>query len=77
MKIKKGQNVTIISGKDKGKSGKVIRAFPKIEKVLVEGLNLIKKHVKSRKEGKKGEVISKPMPIHVSNVSAKVKTSKK
>ncbi len=68
MKIKKGDNVIVIAGKDKGKTGKVTVAFPKDNKVIVEGLNLSKKHQKARKSGEKGQVIDKAMPINVSNV---------
>ena len=57
MKIKKGDNVLIISGKDKGRTGKIIKAFPKDLKILVEGINLKKKHVRPKKEGEKGQVL--------------------
>ncbi len=68
MKIKKGDNVIVIAGKDKGKKGKVVRALPKKNKVVVEGLNLTKRHQRPRKSGEKGTVISMSMPINVSNV---------
>ena len=68
MKIKKGDNVIVIAGKDKGKTGKVVAAFPKDNAVVVEGVNISKKHQKARKSGAKGQVIDKTMPIHVSNV---------
>ncbi len=68
MKIKKNDQVLIISGKDKGKKSKVIQAFPRESKVLVEGINLIKKHQKPRKSGEKGQIIELPKPIDVSNV---------
>ena len=68
MKIKKGDKVEVITGKDKGKKAPVVRAFPKIEMVLVEGLNLKKIHKKPRKDGQKGQVIEQAAPIHVSNV---------
>ena len=67
MKIKKGDTVKIISGKDRGKSGKVLRAFPKPEKIIVEGIALRKKHQRPRRQGQKGEVVSLPSLIHVSN----------
>ena len=67
MKIKKGDTVLIISGKDKGKKGKIIKAFPKERKVLIEGVNLKKKHQKPKKTGEKGQIIEKPAPINVSN----------
>mgnify|MGYP000844974645 CR=1 FL=1 len=68
MKIHKNDTVKIISGKDKGKVGKVLKVFPKENKILVEGLHLFKKHVKPKKQGQKGEVILTPQPLHVSNV---------
>lgn len=68
MKIKKGDNVIVIAGKDKGKKGKVVRALPKKNKVVVEGLNLTKRHQRPRKSSEKGTVISMSMPINVSNV---------
>lgn len=67
MKIKKGDNLLVISGKDKGKTGKVIRAFPKINKVIADGLNVRKKTIKGRREGEKGQVISQPFSFHISN----------
>ena len=74
MKIKKGDTVLIISGKDKGKQGKVFKALPEENKILVEGVNLRKRHQKPRKSGEKGQIITKPGPIDVS--SAKIICSK-
>ena len=68
MKIKKGDNVIIIAGKDKGKKGKVIKALPKDSKVVVEGLNMTKKHQRARRQGEVGTIIDIAMPIHISNV---------
>lgn len=68
MKIKKGDNVTIIAGKDKGKKGKITRVLVSKNKVIVEGLNMSKKHQRPRKSGEAGSVISMAMPIHASNV---------
>ncbi|XOB41052.1 MAG: 50S ribosomal protein L24 [Candidatus Nealsonbacteria bacterium] len=68
MKIKKGDTVLVISGKNKGKKGKILKAFPQKNKVLIEGVNLIKKHQKPKKSGEKGQIIEKPAPINVSNV---------
>jgi len=68
MKIKKGDNILIISGKDKNKTGKVIRAFPKELKVLVEGINLKKKHVRPKREGEKGQIVAVSAPINISSV---------
>jgi len=67
MKIKKGDQVKIISGKDRGKTGKVLRVFPKGNKIVVEKVNIVKKHQKPKREGEKGERISRPMPIDMSN----------
>ena len=71
MKIKKGDLVQVITGKDKGKQGKVIAAFPREDRVLVEGVNRIKKHTKvSRTErgAQSGGIVTQEAPIHVSNV---------
>ena len=68
MKIKKGDKVIVMTGKDKGKTGKVLRAIPTQEKVIIEGVNILKKNIKATSSSKKGEIIEKTMPIHVSNV---------
>ncbi|MEI7765429.1 MAG: 50S ribosomal protein L24 [bacterium] len=68
MKLKKGDNVIIIAGKDKGKKGKIIRAIPADNKVVVEGLNVLKKHQRPRKTGEKGQIINISMPMNASNV---------
>jgi large subunit ribosomal protein L24 len=69
MKIKKGDKVIILTGKDKGKSGKVLLALPKDGKVIVEKINLVKKNFKNKVTKNKGEIIEKEMPLNVSNVS--------
>ena len=63
MKIRKGDKVKIISGKDRNKTGRVLKVFPNSRKVMVEGLNLIKKHQKPRKEGEKGQIVEVARPI--------------
>jgi len=68
MRIKKGDKVIVITGKDKGKSGPVIKAFPKIDMVLVEGLNKKKLHKRPKKSNEKGKIIEQATPMHVSNV---------
>ena len=68
MRIKKGDNVIIIGGKEKGKKGKVIKAFPQEQLIIVENINLKKKHQKPKTGGKKGEKIVTPRPISVSSV---------
>lgn len=67
MKIKVGDNVKIIAGKDKGKTGKVMQVFTQTDKLVVEGVNLMIKHQKARKQGEKGQRIQFPAPLHVSN----------
>lgn len=67
MRFKKGDNVKIIAGKDKGKTGKITHAFPDTEKIVVEGVNIHKKHTRPKKQGQKGQIIQMPMPIHMSN----------
>jgi large subunit ribosomal protein L24 len=72
MKIKKGDTVVVISGKDKGQEGKVIAAYPRLEKVLVEGVNRIKKHTKIRttqRGAKSGGIVTQEALIHVSKVA--------
>ena len=68
MKLKKGDNVIIITGKDKGKKGKITRVLVADNRVVVEGLNTMKKHQRPRKSGEKGQTISISMPINASNV---------
>jgi len=68
MKVKKNDTVLIISGKYRGRKGKILRAFPKKDKVLIDGVNLRKKHQKPKKTGDKGEIIEVAAPIHISNV---------
>ncbi len=68
MKIHKNDNVIVIAGKDKGKTGKVVKAIPKENKIIVEGVGMVKKHQRPTKGGQKGQVIQKAMPIDVSNV---------
>lgn len=68
MHIKKDDSVIVITGKDKGKTGKVARAFPREDKIIIEGINIKKVHQRSRKQDGKGKTIEKSFPIHVSNV---------
>ncbi len=68
MHVKTGDEVLIITGKDKGKRGKIKQAMPRESRVLVEGLNMIKRHTKQRGQGKPGGIIEREAPIHVSNV---------
>lgn len=68
MRIKKDDKVRIISGKDSGREGKVLRVLREERKVVVDGLNIVKKHIRPRKEGEKGERVEIPAPLDVSNV---------
>ena len=68
MKILKGDHVIVISGKDKGKEGEVVRAIPKDDKVVVNGVNTAKKHQKAQKQNQQAGIIDVDMPIHASNV---------
>lgn len=69
MKIHKGDNVIVISGADKGKTGSVRRVMPSRQSVIIEGVNVRKKHERARRANQKGQLIEKAMPIHVSNVA--------
>jgi len=68
MKIKKGDTVQVLAGNDKGKTGEVIEVMPKAEKIIVKGVNLRKRHVKPRKQGEEGGIISQECAIHVAKV---------
>ena len=70
MKIKSGDEVIVLAGKDKGATGKVVKARPREDRVVVEGVNLVKKHRKANPAGgQQSEVVTKEAPIHVSNVA--------
>lgn len=68
MHVKKDDKVIVLTGKDKGKTGSVLKSFPKLGKVIVAGVNLSKRHQRPRKSGEKGQILDKAMPISVSNV---------
>ena len=71
MKVKKGDTVVVIAGKDKGAKGKVIQAYPDTQRVLVEGVNRIKKHTRvtqTQRGAQSGGIVTQEAPIHVSNV---------
>ncbi len=68
MHVKKGDTVVVISGKDKGKKGKVLQAMPKDSRVIVEGVNMMTKHQKPSQQMQQGGIIHREAPIHVSNV---------
>ena len=69
MKIKKGDNVIVIAGKDKGKTGSITQTLPKSDQVIIDGVNVATRHQKNRRARSQGQIIEKSMPIHVSNVS--------
>lgn len=68
MHVKKGDNIIVLAGKDKGKTGKILKAFPRGNQVLVEGINMKKVHERAKKRDAKGTIMEKSFPIHVSNV---------
>jgi len=68
MKIREGDKVQIIKGKDRGKSGKIIKSLPKESMVVVEDLNMRKKTIRPKKEGERGQVVSVPWPMRVESV---------
>jgi large subunit ribosomal protein L24 len=68
MKVKKGDNVIVVAGKDRGKKGKVLRALPSADRLVVEGVNIKKKHRRPRKSNEKGQILQIAYPFHVSNV---------
>ena len=77
MHVKKGDKVIVIAGKEKGKTSIVERAIPSLNKVVLEGLNKVKKHTKPRKAGEKGGIIEISLPMNASNVKLADKATKK
>jgi large subunit ribosomal protein L24 len=78
MHVKKGDTVQVITGRDKGKVGEILRTLPKASKVIVKGINVKTKHVKPQQEGETGQIVTFEAPIHSSNVmlySEKQKTA--
>ena len=69
MKIKKGEKVVVIAGKDKGTIGAVLRVLPDLDQVIVEGVHVVKRHQKARRSSESGQIIDKTLPVHVSNVA--------
>lgn len=68
MKIKKGDTVKVLAGKDRGKTGKVLTAIPTEQRIIVDGLNVFKKRSRPKKQGQKGEIVSVPRPMAASKV---------
>lgn len=75
--IKRNDVVKILAGKDKGKTGKVIMVFPKKDRVLVEGVNYVKKHARQTQQNQKGGIIQKEMPVQISNLMLMCKNCNK
>jgi len=69
MKIKKGDKVVVLSGKDKGKTGSILLALPKKDQVVIDGVHVVTRHQKSKRTRSQGQIIQKSMPVHVSNVA--------
>ena len=77
MKIKVGDNVRVITGSNKGKEGKVLKVFKKENRVLIDGVNVVKKHVKPNRENETGGILEVEAPLHISNVKVVSKETKK
>lgn len=69
MRLKKGDTVKVLTGKDRGKQGKIIQVFPKAQRVVVEGINVYKRHLRQRRENEKGQRVEFFAPLHASNVT--------
>ena len=69
MKIKQGDTVTVIAGKNKGQTGTILKTMPATDQVIIEGINVATKHKKNRRSRSQGQIIQKSMPLHVSNVA--------
>lgn len=69
MKLKKGDKVIVIAGKNRGETGTILRAMPSENKVLIEGVNIVKRHRKPTAKSRQGQIVELPMPIHASNVA--------
>lgn len=68
MKLKKGDKVVVIAGKDRGTSGAIVRVLPKENRIVIDGVNIVKKHSRATAQNRKGQIVEKPMSIHASNV---------
>lgn len=69
LRIRKGDRVIVLTGKDRGKTGRVLKVFPSRNRVIVEGINLVKKHIRRRSESEPGGIKDVPASIHISNVN--------
>ncbi len=77
LRIRKGDKVVVLTGKDKGKAGKVIHVYPKTGRALVEGINMVKKHVRKNPKNPQGGIVPQETPIHLSNLSVVCPVSSK
>jgi large subunit ribosomal protein L24 len=68
MKLKKGDKVIVIAGKNRGESGTIVRAFPKENQILIDGINIVKRHRRATQQNQKGQIVEQSTPIHASNV---------
>lgn len=68
MRIKKNDNVIVVAGNDKNKTGKVLKVYPKVNRLIVEGINIHKRHTKPSQKSQQGGIVEQEAPIHVSNV---------
>ncbi len=68
MRLKKGDKVVIIAGKNKGQNATILRAFPRDNMLVLDGMNLVKRHRRPSAQNRKGQIVDKPMPLHASNV---------
>ncbi len=68
MKLKKGDKIVVIAGKNRGQSGTIVRVLPRDNMVLLDGINLVKRHLRPSAQNRKGQIVDKPMPLHASNV---------
>lgn len=68
MKIRNNDTILVIAGKDKGKKSKIIKVLSEQKKIIAEGINIVKKHIRPKKQGEKGQRIEMPMPLHISNI---------
>lgn len=69
LRIRKGDKVKVLAGKDRGKTGKVIHVYPSVDRALVEGVNMVKKHLRKSQQNPNGAIVTKELPIHISNLS--------
>lgn len=68
MKLKKGDKVLVIAGKNRSETGTIVRVYPATDMVLIDGINMVKRHRRATSAGGSGQIVEKPLPIHVSNV---------